>query len=152
LLRTSPRGASQAAVGGVCPRARRNSSAVHTGLVWFGRSVVTHVPFTLSLRAPLSLRSLTTLVPPTRQGSNRWLFPTCQSPAVGCRVDEALLQLAEHGRRQLDTSGKLSVARAISPSVSESARSVVASSVCTVLWKHGAIMLPHSSDSCSTAQ
>ena len=138
-------------MGGVCPRARRNSSAVHTGLVWFGRSVVT-TSRSLSLSELPLLRSLTTLVPPTRQGSNRWLFPTCQSPAVGCRVDEALLQLAEHGRRQLDTSGKLSVARAISPSVSESARSVVASSVCTVLWKHGAIMLPHSSDSCSTAQ
>jgi hypothetical protein len=29
---------------------------------------------------------------------------------------------------------------------------VVASSVCTMLWKHGAIMLPHSSGNCDTAQ
>jgi hypothetical protein len=30
--------------------------------------------------------------------------------------------------------------------------SVVASSVCTMLWKHGAIMLPHSPGNCDTAQ
>jgi hypothetical protein len=99
----------------VCPRERRSTHRLATYRCWssawyrdacvrvflvnapvrFGRSVGTHL-FTLS-ELP-SLRSLTTW-----PGQGSWWVPTCRSSAGGgCRVGEALLQLAEHGRRQLE--------------------------------------------------
>ena len=164
----------------VCPRERRSSSAVHAGLPptaagpphgtktrvcgcsssmhRFGLVVALEPTCSLSQSSPRSAHS------PPGQGRDRGGFPPAgPPPAVGAGLAKLSCSLPSMGGASWNTSGKLSVWRTSAFSacrhacrqparVSESARSVVASSVCTVLWKHGAIMLPHSSDSCSTAQ